>query len=298
MELRKITDRCFYFHAAVNIGYIHNGASGMLIDAGLDSQAIKKVLRQLEEQSLPLTHLFITHSHSDHYGGAAYLQSKKEIFTIAPKLEEAILQNPVLMPMYLFQGNSPLKEMRNKFMEGPPVKVDCIIDEGKKEIDGFQLEFISFPGHAENQTGLLYEGVLYCGDAYFGLEQLNKHKIPYITDASLAVQSLEKLKSVQAAGAVPGHGVYEENFQNTVEGNIVYHSHLLDYMQNILRSKPEGCSQEDLVEEMCRGWEAGKLNLSSWLLYRTAVTAYAAMLVKEGRAEVSIQNYRLWFRGA
>jgi len=44
---------------------------------------------------LPITHLFVTHAHADHYGGAEYLQSVEKIYTYAPQLETAILQNPI-----------------------------------------------------------------------------------------------------------------------------------------------------------------------------------------------------------
>jgi glyoxylase-like metal-dependent hydrolase (beta-lactamase superfamily II) len=90
MELIGVCEDTYYFKSAVNIGYIHHKEQekGILIDAGLDSQSMKKVIKKLDEKTLPLTHLVITHSHADHYGGAAYLQSVRDVYTIAPHIEQ------------------------------------------------------------------------------------------------------------------------------------------------------------------------------------------------------------------
>ncbi|UOK58876.1 hypothetical protein MGI18_07535 [Bacillus sp. OVS6] len=42
MKCIKLTEKCFYFQGAVNIGYIMSSNYGMLIDAGLDPQTAKK----------------------------------------------------------------------------------------------------------------------------------------------------------------------------------------------------------------------------------------------------------------
>ncbi|HEX7063769.1 MAG TPA: MBL fold metallo-hydrolase, partial [Bacillales bacterium] len=83
MDLQKISGNCYYFHGAVNIGYVRKGDKGLLIDSGIDKSTANKVLRQLREHELPVTHLFITHAHSDHFGGAAQLQKKTGVYTLA-----------------------------------------------------------------------------------------------------------------------------------------------------------------------------------------------------------------------
>ncbi|MCA1031136.1 MBL fold metallo-hydrolase [Bacillus timonensis] len=288
MKLTQITDTCYYFQSAVNVGYVHNGEKGLLIDAGLDASTMKKILKQLDEKSLPLTHLFITHAHADHFGGAAYLQEKKSVYTMAPVLEEAVLRNPVLEPIYLFQGNTPLKELRNKFLEGPAMKVDEVVTEGKYERDGFHFSCLAFPGHSENQHGLLIHDVLFCGDAYFGMEQLEKHKIPFIVDAENTLLSLEKLVEIKCLGAVPGHGHYEQDFQQTVQANIAFHMKIVKSMNSLLDERK--ISHEQLVTEMCNRWEVKLANMGSWLLYRTGVTAYLTMLIKQNKAQFVMEN--------
>jgi hypothetical protein len=45
MEFQKVSQQTYYFQAAVNIGYVQFSEDmGMLIDAGLEDQTMKKVL--------------------------------------------------------------------------------------------------------------------------------------------------------------------------------------------------------------------------------------------------------------
>jgi glyoxylase-like metal-dependent hydrolase (beta-lactamase superfamily II) len=289
-------DNHYYFHGTVNIGYVTNKDKGLLIDAGLDSQAMKKVMKQLDEHQLPLTHLFITHAHADHYGGAAYLQRKKEVYTLAPSIEEAILRYPILEPLYLFQGNKPIDELRNKFLEGEPIRIDEVVKEGTFEIAGIQVDFVSLPGHSENQLGIKINNFLFAADSYFGQDSLHKHKIPFIIDLEDTLHSLEKIKCESYFGAIPGHGEYDENYIQTVNQNIEYHLNVLQSMRLLICRYPEGCSHEELVREMCVTWEVELPRISSWVLYRTAITAYLTKLYKDNEVMLSIKNHSLWIQ--
>lgn len=294
MKFIKLTEHCFYFQAAVNIGYIKSGRYGMLIDAGLDLQAAKKVTRQLTEHNYPLTHLFITHAHADHYGGAAHIQEKHDVHTFASKEEAAILRNPILEPLYLFQGNKPLPELRNKFLEGTPIFINEEVEEGVHQFGDVPFECIAFPGHSLMQLGVKADGILFAADSYFGIEQLRKHKIPYIIDADDTLISLEKLLTIDCQGAVPGHGTYEETFKETVRQNVHYHQHVLAVVSDILS---EGTlSQEKLIQKMCSHFDVNPQTLSSWLLYRTAIIAYVTKLIKENKAKITIEDAVIIFK--
>ncbi|HET7577734.1 MAG TPA: MBL fold metallo-hydrolase [Bacillales bacterium] len=295
MELIKISDNCYYFHSAVNAGYVQKGDQGLLIDAGIDKSAANKILRQLEEQGLPLTHLFITHAHSDHFGGAAQLQKKTAVYTLAPFFEEAIMRYPKLEPMYLFGGNNPPKEMRNKFLEGPPIRIDQVCRKGQLNVDGFQLELFYLPGHSDYQLAVKTEDVLYAADSYFSEEQLQKHRIPFMIDVGEGLASLEKVKEIPCKGAVPGHGVFETEFQKTVERNIQYHREILDDVIELLRERPEGRSHEEMVQLMCRKRDVPATSVPSWTLFRTAVTAYLKKLADDGSVRMALNDYRLWY---
>jgi glyoxylase-like metal-dependent hydrolase (beta-lactamase superfamily II) len=294
MKLIRINHHCYYFQGAVNIGYVCDGEVGILIDAGLDQGAMRKVLNQLDQERLPLTHLLITHAHADHYGGAAYLQNKRNIYTMAPVLEEAILRNPVLEPIYLFQGNWPTLDMRNKFLEGEAIRIDEVVSEGVWDIQGIQINSIALPGHSYYQLGYQIHDVLYAGDAFFGRETLQKHKIPYLVDADQTLQTLKCLLEWPVKRAVPGHGAYEEDAEELIRQNIAWHQRVLESMEDVIKNAPDGLSHEQLVREMCTRWEIETSRLSSWVLYRTAITGYLLKLIKDEKAVLSIQRHALW----
>lgn len=295
MKLTTINETCFYFAAPVNMGYVHHGDQGMLIDAGIDESVMRKALRQLKEKELPITHLFITHAHADHYGGAYFLQKRHDVHTIAPVFEAAILTNPSIEPLYLLGGNEPLPELNNKFLQGSPIRIDEMIEEGKYERDGFSFAAHLLPGHSYYQLGIEIDGILYAADSYFGEEQLYKHKITYITDADLTIKSLKKLEQMTCGGAVPGHGSFEVDFKETVEKNIAYHESLLTWVYEKICANPSGITHETLVAEMCDNYGIDSPPLSQWLLFRTAATAYLIGLIKQEKIIHQVKRNRWIF---
>lgn len=291
MELIQLNHYCYYFHGPVNVGYINQGSSGVLIDTGIDEQVMKKILKKLKERSLPITHLFITHAHADHYGGAQYLQSQRNVITYAPSIEASILRSPVLEPMYLLQGNRPLDEMRNKFLEAPAITVDQVVSEGLVLIGSIEAELVALPGHSVNQMGIKVENILYATDSYFGPEQLAKHRIPFIIDADAALATIEKLLTMSGVGMVPGHGEYEENPAQTLIENYDHHVSIVTTMYDILQNYPYGCTFETFMKEMCIRWKISLPSLSIWTLYRTAIFSYLIKGIEDDRITVDIRDY-------
>lgn len=292
----QLNETCYYFSAPVNIGYVHHGDEGLLIDAGIDDSVMRKVLRQLEEKNLPITHLFITHAHADHYGGASYLQERHMVKTMAPVFEAAILENPALEPLYLFGGNVPLKELRNKFLEGKPITVEEKVEEGIYSFGSFELHTYDLSGHSYHQLGLVVDTILYAGDSYFGKEQLHKHKIPYIVDAALTVETLEKIQTIDCTGAVPGHGEFEQEFIPTVKANLDYHHEVLDWTYETVCQYETGISHEQIIAKMCESYEVHAPTLAQWLLFRTAATAYVIGLIKAHKLHHTIRDYKWIFQ--
>jgi glyoxylase-like metal-dependent hydrolase (beta-lactamase superfamily II) len=294
LKMTKINEHCYYFSSAVNIGYLLKDGKGLLIDTGLDDSSIKKVIRQLDERDLPLDYCFITHAHTDHFGGAAWLKKQKSPQLLAPDLEKEIIEHPLLEPLYLWNGSFPLNELRNKFLEGKPVTIDEYVTPGKAEIGPFELEFIPLPGHAIGQTGLLYEGVLFAADSYFGRDALQKHIIPFIVDASATLHTLESLKDMDLAGAVPGHGEYEQDLEDTIKANIDLHKNLLKHIVATIHKSEGKFSFEELFAEFLNdhGVEAG--SIGQYLLYRTSFTAYLTMLSGEKSIKIFMENNRIY----
>ncbi|MQR96714.1 MBL fold metallo-hydrolase [Fictibacillus phosphorivorans] len=295
MEFVELSTGCYYFKGAVNIGYIvsEDKSKGMLIDAGLESSAAKKVIKQLRSEELPLTHLFITHAHADHFGGAFYIQQNYDVHTIAPALEEAIMRNPILEPIYLSHGNFPLKEMRNKFLEAPAIRIDEICSEGYLEPFP-EVQIIHLPGHSYNQLGILFRGILYAADAFLGKDVLQKHKIPFIVDAIENIATLHKLKMMHVEGMVPGHGNYVTEYKDVIQDNILIHEKITIDVQNVVNhSGNSGISFENIVASVLTKYEVEPANLGTYSLFRTAISAHVIQLLANESAVYKITGGKL-----
>lgn len=68
-----------------------------------------------------------THSHADHCGGNRYIKERTGATIYASEIESAIIQYPLLEPLYLFSGASPLRDLRNKFLMAQSSSVDHVI---------------------------------------------------------------------------------------------------------------------------------------------------------------------------
>ncbi|MEL3974666.1 MBL fold metallo-hydrolase [Rossellomorea oryzaecorticis] len=290
LKLQQFTEHCFAFTGAVNIGYCKKDGKGLLVDTGIDESSIKKVLKIIKQNALPLDYCIITHAHADHFGGAAYLKKNTHIPLYATALESAIMENPILEPIYLFNGASPIEELRNKFLEGPKVLVEHDLKIGENTIGPFEMEALDLSGHSYAQTGLLIEDILYAADGYFGREALNKHVIPFIIDADKTLSSLEKLLHIQCKGAVPGHGPFEENFQASVRENKKVHMENLHSLYQLIGSKENGETVETLTKEMLTLHNLEVQTLGQWLLFRTSITAYLASLQREKRIRFIVRD--------
>jgi len=208
MELIQLTDSAYQLRSGANAGLIAQDGQAVLIDTGLDRDTAKKILRAIDGLSLQLAGIVITHAHADHFGGAALLRSRTGAPVYAPALEAAIVENPLLEPLYLFSGASPPAELRHKFTLAEACPVDGLIESGEVTIGGVRIRAIAAPGHAPNQMMIAGGGACFVADACFAPEILEKHGIPFYVDVIQAAATLASLPNLDGSYAafVPGHG--------------------------------------------------------------------------------------------
>jgi|YelNatPaOPRAMG01_1025707.scaffolds.fasta_scaffold06402_4 glyoxylase-like metal-dependent hydrolase (beta-lactamase superfamily II) len=222
MPVRWLTEDVGIIELRTNVGVIRRGGECTLIDSGLDEDAGRRVLKALSEEGLRVVAIFNTHSHADHYGADAFIKARTGAKVIAPFREAPIIEDPWLEPFYFSGGASPLGPLLNKFLMGRPCKVDIKVEGGPFEVGGMTMEAIPLPGHSPGLMGIAVKCVLFCGDALFGQEVIEKHKVLYLHDPDLTRDSLAKIKSFAADFVVPSHGraLTRDQVAELVEANL------------------------------------------------------------------------------
>ena len=127
---------------------------GILIDAGLDYEALDQELSKI--QRFP-SHIFCTHGHFDHIGGAAYFQKKygTKVFLHLADKKEVARANFLLMAF----------KMPHR-IELP--EIDYIQDSFSFDLGNQSLSFRWVPGHTQGSCLIKLGNVWFTGDTLYG----------------------------------------------------------------------------------------------------------------------------------
>lgn len=206
--LQTISERCCYIPGANNLGVVMTGDDGaIVIDTGLDKDTGRLIRKALDEAGLRLRAIVNTHHHADHIGGNDYLLRNLATLPVyAPRLEAALIEHPLLEPVYLNMGAAPFRALQNKWLMAKGSPVDQIIADDHLVIDDVTFEVLPLAGHSLNQIGLAVDGVCFAADGFFGQEVLEKHGIPYAQEVDGQISSLRRLAERPERWFVPGHG--------------------------------------------------------------------------------------------
>ena len=208
MNLIQLTDHAYHLKGGSNAGLIVHDGRAILVDTGLDKDTAKKILRHIDALKVKLTAVVITHAHADHFGGAATIRARSGVPIYAPALEAAVVENPILEPLYLFSGALPPAELTHKFTLAEACNVDALLEPGEALIAGVPVEVLPAPGHAPNQVMIAGGGACFVSDAVFAPDILEKHGIPFMVDLDAWLATLAALPQLDGryAAFAPGHG--------------------------------------------------------------------------------------------
>ena len=133
-----------------------NGEEAVLIDAPPDSVA--EVTSHLNERSLRLRAIWLTHGHWDHMAGA-YDLAEDGMEIIGHEDDQMMFENPSLMSTFSIPG-----------LELKPIKITRWVKEGDElDLWGRTVKVMHCPGHCPGNIALMIsdEKICFVGDVIF-----------------------------------------------------------------------------------------------------------------------------------
>ncbi|MCM1136182.1 MAG: MBL fold metallo-hydrolase [Clostridium sp.] len=288
-ELIQVSQQSYYIQSPAKIGLVKlNEKEVCLIDSGNDKDAGRKVRQILDVNGWRLTAIYNTHSNADHIGGNKYLQEQTGCKIYAPGIECAFTRYPVLEPSFLY-GGYPCKELRHKFLMAKESNAQELTPECLPE--GFEI--IPLPGHFFDMAGFrTADDVVYLADCLSSRETLDKYKIGFIYDVAAYLDTLEKVKSLQAKMFIPAHAAASEDVRALAQYNI---DSVLAIADKIVAICQEPLGFETILQKLFTDYGL-TMNFEQYVLVGSTVRSYLAWLKDAGRLNCWFENNRMLWR--
>ena len=288
-ELNHITGNSYYIQSPSKMGLVKlNDTDVCLIDSGNDKDAGRKVRQLLDANGWHLTAIYNTHSNADHIGGNRYLQGQTKCKIYAQGIECDITRHPVLEPAFLY-GGFPPKDLRHKFLMAQESDAQELT--GAMLPEGFEL--LQLPGHFFHMVGFRSpDDVVYLADCLSSRETLDKYQIGFLYDVAAYLDTLEKVKNMQAAAFVPAHAEVTEDIAPLAQYNIDKVLEIADHMVDL-------CAEPAIFEELLKKLfdDYGlTLTFEQYVLVGSTVKSYLAWLKDTGRLTAFFEDNRLLWR--
>ena len=288
-ELNHIIGNSYYIQSPSKMGLVKLSDTDVcLIDSGNDKDAGRKVRQLLDANGWHLTAIYNTHSNADHIGGNRYLQGQTKCRIYAQGIECDITRHPVLEPAFLY-GGFPPKDLRHKFLMAQESDAQELTPTVLPE--GFEL--LQLPGHFFHMVGFRSpDDVVYLADCLSSRETLEKYQIGFLYDVAAYLDTLEKVKTMQAAAFVPAHAEVTEDIAPLAQYNI-------DKVHEIADHIVELCTEPIIFEELLKKLfdDYGlTLTFEQYVLVGSTVKSYLAWLKDTGRLTVLFEDNRLLWR--
>ena len=290
-ELVQLTERCYYIESPAKIGlYRLSDKDVCLIDSGNDKDAGRKVRQLLDKNGWKLRAIYNTHANADHIGGNRYLQGQTGCKIFAPGIDCAITRDPILEPAFLYGGYPP-KDLRHKFLLAQESDAELLTADSLPE--GF--ESIPLPGHFFDMVGYrTKDGVVFLADCLSSRETLEKYQIGFIYDVAAYLDTLEKVKTMQAKLFVPSHAAVTEDIAPLAQVNI---DKVHEIAERILEICAEPLCFEAILQRLFRDY-ALAMSFEQYVLVGSTVRSYLAWLRDGGRLTLAFEDGMLLWRRA
>ena len=289
-ELIQVSERSFYIQSPAKIGLVKlSDRDVCLIDSGNDKDAGRKVRQLLDANGWRLTAIYNTHSNADHIGGNKYLQGQTGCRIYAPGIEQAFTRAPVLEPSFLY-GGYPFRELRHKFLMAQESDVQPLTQEVLPE--GFTL--LPLPGHFFDMAGVRTpDDVVYLADCLSSRETLEKYQIGFVYDVAAYLETLERVKTMQAKWFVPAHAEAGAEIAPLAQYNI---DKVWESAGRILEVCRQPLCFEAILQRLFAAYGLS-MDFQQYVLVGSTVRSYLAWLKDTGKLSARCEdNLLLWER--
>lgn len=290
-ELIQVAPHTYYIQSPAKIGVVEtSNGHVVLIDSGNDKEAGRKVRQHLDRQDWTLDAIYNTHSNADHIGGNAYLAKQTGCALYAPGIEAAFTQHPILEPALLY-GGYPMKALRHKFLLAQESDAQPLTPEHLPA--GFEL--IPLPGHFFDMVGLRTpDDVVFLADCLSSQATLDKYQISYVYDVAAYLDTLERIKEMQATLFVPAHADATDNIAPLAQYNIdkvnEIAGHILDFC-----AAPH--TFEEVLQHLFTSYDLA-ITFEQYALVGSTVRNYLSWLLDSEKLSANFADNRLLWQRA
>ncbi len=288
-ELVQAGKNSYYIQSPAKVGIVKlNDTDVCLIDSGSDKDGGRRVRQILDREGWRLTAIYNTHSHADHIGGNKYLQTNTGCKVFAPGLDWAITNMPILEPAFLYGGFSP-EGIRHKFIMAQESKADLLTEESLPE----GMKLIPLKGHSFDMVGFrTSDDVAYIADCVCSRETIEKYQISFTYDVASHLETLERVKKMEAALFVPAHADATDNIAPLAQLNI-QKTH--EIAEKILQLCAEPATFEEVLQKLFIYYNM-KMNFDQYVLVGSTVRSYMAWLKNTDRLDIEFEDNKMLWR--
>ncbi|HQE04700.1 MAG TPA: MBL fold metallo-hydrolase [Tepidanaerobacteraceae bacterium] len=294
MELKKIRGRTYYIPAATNVGvYRYRNGLCTLVDTGINNTAGRKIIELLEDNNLKIKYIINTHAHPDHFGANNFIKEKYPGVQILTSYKEKLFMENSFLEQTVLYGAAAMPGLSARILKAQDTAVDLVVDEGITELDNKKFEIVSLEGHSIGQIGVATEdSVLFCGDAFFSEDKMDKYPFPFVFDLEAHLKTLEFLLGSNFECYMISHcdGPLD-NPKPLIQKNIDNINHNLEIILDYL-SQP--LTREDLTELIIKKYDID-MNLSQYFITISSVGAFLTYLLEKQSINMDIIDGKMYF---